>query len=128
MGESSRSVGPLPVEVEAVLRVFGRRTTHFLFVEPGPLELHTLNLDGAEGFFGGFFHGTSFIGSTLRQAHLASADLSGSSLASAKLDEARLEGADLVRSHILQGGESHKRTPPEGPCQGSPLHGRDPGL
>ena len=94
------------VDVQAILTVLGRRIVKVDDPEPGRVDLHDTNLQGADltgaGLARAFLLRTDLAGATLRRASLEAADLSGANLEGADLRSAYLELTRL-RSARLQG-------------------------
>lgn len=90
----------LPLDIQAILTVIGRRQKYFSNGESNRLNLREVCLIGAnfKGFHleGACFRGSDLHGATFTDAHLEGANFAGSNLEWAKFREAHLEDATFT--------------------------------
>ena len=84
----------LAADIQAILRVLGRRSQAYEQGSDAHLDLHATDLNGASIRLA-HFEGTDF-----RDAHLDGADLCGSFLTGADFGNASLKKANLTESHL----------------------------
>jgi Pentapeptide repeats (8 copies) len=95
---------PLHTDIQAILRVLGRRMRSEDRAEPDKLDLHGTDLRRADLYDAHLedarFYDAHLEGADFRDAHLEGAEFVGAHLQDARFSDAHLEGARLVDAHL----------------------------